>query len=213
MTRPLPCLSEKAGKSPTSSLSLDLVLFQDIILNMSIDGPNTFESRTEQMAQAVSPIEDLQQSFRYSAYDWSLRYVRRTQLIEHCVDKILEHIFDLDIEFPERKEQEIRRTIEELLINSSSACFETHDAFITLECTIGREGLVIKVSDPGPGFDYTAELENRRTNPNGLTDDKVLYHVGDNDYPGGSAMYCLLHFTQDFQHNEVGNEVVVKFDL
>ena len=176
-----------------------------------------FKEKYEQMIQEIEPVEDLIKYFRYSAYGWLNDRIRNGKhsidVVDACFNEVLEALFDLDIEFSERQEQEIRVTIEELLLNSSTAAEERDDKFVSCEYVIGRKGVVIKVKDEGQGFDYKSELTKGKKNEQGLTDEKVLYGRLDSSYPGGTAMYCLINFANDFQYNQQGNGVVLKFEL
>ncbi len=128
-------------------------------------------------------------------------------------DPVLEKLFEKEFKFSEGKEDKMRVTSEELLSNSFSACKEKDDLFVEYIVYFGTGGIAIHIKDEGPGFDFETEIRKRENNLNGLTDDLVLYGRGNWDYPGGTAIYCLLNFVQDFQYNEKGNEVVVRFDL
>lgn len=148
--------------------------------------------------------EGTQQDYDMSAYDWS--FYGNTE-----IKKILQKIFDQEIEFSEENEAEIVTTLEELILNSSSACNEDESLKIQLTAYFGKKGLVIHLRDEGPGFDCRKALEVSRQNTKRLTREQVLYHRNETNYPGGSGMFCLLNFSQNFQFNEKGNQIIVEF--
>lgn len=135
----------------------------------------------------------------------------RTEL-DKIWKKISNKIFEQNIEFSESREEEVETTLQELLLNSFSACGEKENLKVNFTIYLGKEGLVIHISDDGPGFDYEKKLEIAKLNPNGLTRDKILNHRHDDDFPGGAGMFCLLNFTQDFQFNKKGNKLIAKFN-
>ena len=151
-------------------------------------------------------------SYKYSAEYWNSRLGSKLQQ-RKIFDPIFQRIFDKDFDFPERREKEIEVTLEELLMNSYSACDELPELFVELISYFGKEGIVIHVRDEGPGFKPNEKITWRRANLDQLTDEMVLYDRGSENYPGGTAMYCLLKFANDFMYSETGNQVVVRFDL
>jgi len=148
--------------------------------------------------------DDKKEDYDMSAYEWSRSCNKK-------IDEILRKIFDQEIEFTEENEAEIVTTLEELILNSFSACNEEEKLRIHLTAYFGKIGLVIHLSDDGPGFDHIETLDVSRQNTKRLTKEQVLYCRHENNYPGGSGMFCLLNFSQNFQFNKRGNQIIVEF--
>ncbi|MBI1935013.1 ATP-binding protein [Candidatus Woesearchaeota archaeon] len=142
--------------------------------------------------------------FIHNAKHWSIYDTSK------YFDPVLQKLFDKGFGFTERREQEIRRTSEEVLLNCYSACEERTDLFVEYIVYFGRRGIAIHVKDEGPGFNHAQKLRETRQKKDQPTDEILLY--GD-DLPGNSGLLCLLRYTNEFHHNKKGNEVIMKFDL
>ena len=131
-------------------------------------------------------------------------------------DSILEGLFARGFVFSEQREQEIHRTIWELLVNSRSACHESPRKFVHLDTYVGERGFVSHVADDGRGFNSEKVIEERRKQLHLYDRARVVAKAqgrGEGVDEGGVGMYSLLTFANDFQHSTKGNEVAVRFDL
>ncbi|MBI4144244.1 ATP-binding protein [Candidatus Woesearchaeota archaeon] len=165
-----------------------------------------FQERLEEMLEKTGHAEDGREIFRLrdTAYKWS------TYPVKKCFDPVLEKLFRKGFEFSERREQEMRITCDEILLNSYVACEEREDLFVEYIVYFGTKGIVVHVKDEGEGFDHKQKLTDTREKPNQPTDDTLLYVI---DVPGNTGLLCLLRFTNDFEYNKKGNEVIMRFDL
>ena len=119
-------------------------------------------------------------------------------------------IYVKGFKFPERRKDEIDITLLELVSNSSThACEESENQYIEYTVYFGTKGIVAQIKDDGPGFNHKAELRKRQQSTNQPSDEVLL---GD-EPPSGSGLLCLLRYTNDFQYNDKGNEVAVRFEL
>lgn len=105
------------------------------------------------------------------------------------------------------QKRKIEITTTELLLNSAWEGGDSEDLPVLFRIATSTRGLVLRVTDQLGGYDYHQALDRARENPNNLTDTQVLCERGVSEYPGGSGLYCLLHFTDAFVHNEEGNDV------
>lgn len=130
------------------------------------------------------------------------------------MDPVIERLFDEGFIFSERREQEIRVTSMELILNSfDHGCKNRGDLFVEFKTYFGEKGILIQVIDDGPGFNHRREIQKRKKTQDKLTPEIVLSFEENNDYPGGSGIYCLLEFADDFQYNKKGNGIMARFDL
>lgn len=144
--------------------------------------------------------------FVLSAEDWKYES-------DKIFKQILGKIFQSGAELAEEREDEIRTTFEELILNSFIACNERADLKISLTTYFGANGIVVHIIDEGPGFDHLKVVEKSKLNQLGLTREKVLYPNSKEDLPGGTGIFCLLNFSQNFQFNQKGNELAVQFNF
>lgn len=169
-----------------------------------VDIPDDPDLELNRLSDLLSEIGNADISFdvRMSAYEWCDHYTQE-------IAEILKKIHDRGIEIDLVRKDEITTTLEELILNSIFACDEGKDLAIHVRLYLGQIGIVLHIADEGEGFDHAVTLERSRLNPGKLTRDKVLYNRDEPSYPGGTGMFCLLNFSQNFQFNPKGNELVV----
>ena len=148
----------------------------------------------------------------YSAKEWRVKLWSIEE--RKILDSIMQKLFDKDIIFSEEKQSEIELTINELLINSISACKEKSDALIDLDVHYSNNGLLIHVRDNGPGFNHREMIRKRRESSKymGIKRFREIVITSDK-YKGGTGLYCLIHYAGNFQFNDRGNEVTARFEL
>jgi len=168
-----------------------------------------FEERVKEMLTVVGHENGRHEIlvFEKSAYNWY------HDNANHYLNPLVEKLFENGFELSERREQEIRHTSDEMVVNSYRACGCSEDLRTVFQAYFGDRGIMVRLDDNGEGFDHEAEVRKARGNPNGLDDERVLYRSSDEGYPGGSGMYCLLNFADDFQYSEKGNSVAFRLDL
>ena len=111
--------------------------------------------------------------------------------VEEVTDRAMEWILENDFEFSEEREMEIKITIEELLLNGGSATGENSGKDIYIEFYFGKKGIVVRIKDQGPGFDYKKALQDaKKSDRQALTREKVLYERDSKDYPGGTGTFA-----------------------
>ena len=166
----------------------------------------TFQQRLEGMLNKIKyDRENI--NFRNTAKYWGT-----PKNDDKYVDKILDKLFEKDFEFSERREQEIKVTIEEMLLNSySKGCHERNDLYVECIVYLGEKGIVMHVKDDGPGFDHKKKIRESKAKKDKLTDDVLLYSTEDS--LGGTGIQCLLRYPDAFQYNKEGNQVAIRFDL
>ena len=97
-------------------------------------------------------------------------------------------------------------------MNSGIALGEEEECDVYIEYYFGKKGILIRIKDEGPGYDYKEEAEKKERRSK-LTRDVVLHGKHPEDGAGGTGIYCLQNFADDFVHNESGTEVIVQFSL
>jgi len=105
--------------------------------------------------------------------------------------------------------KKVEQLSNELILNSRNAVNSSPDYFIDYMVYLGQKGLVVRVGDEGPGFDHSEEVLRRKS----LLRKISISTYFDPDYEplGGTGVYTLLKFANDFAYNDVGNEVIAKF--
>src|SRR5438046_2078369 len=104
--------------------------------------------------------------------------------IEEVTDQVMEWILENDFEFSEEREMEMKITIDELLFNSGSAVEEKDGKDIYIEFYFGKKGIVVRIKDQGPGFDYKKVLQDaKKSDRQVLTREQVLYERHSESYP------------------------------
>lgn len=116
----------------------------------------------------------------------------------------------------DRRIDEITLTIRELVMNSAwdEEC-KLDNLPVTAFLFPGKKGILFRVTDQCSGFDHKSEVKKARENKAGLSKAQVLDsdQTAEDDYPGGTGMFCLVNFAQAFVHNELGNDVAVRFEV
>lgn len=171
--------------------------------------PYTFEKMLKSIGTVQKVVPD-----RHSAKDWISPVARSPRFYTDAhFERVLKFLIENEYDFPERREQEVRVTMEETVSNSSFACYERRDMDVELTTHIGESGLVMHIQDCGPGFDHKKKIEERRRTLLKYPDELFLYGRSRNDFPGGAGLSCLLRFPDEYHFNQKGNELAMLFKL
>jgi len=170
-----------------------------------------FDERLEEILGSIGyggSEEDIVRE-EHTAYRWS-----ESTTQNGCFDRILERMYDKDYTISEKRDREIRMVICELVLNSSAhGCKERDDLSVGYTVYFGNQGICAHITDEGGGFDHQNVLEKLRQHPDKRTDEELLKMEVDECVKGGFGIASLMRFGDDFQYNEKGNEVIVKFNL
>ncbi len=167
-----------------------------------------FKNQLEDMLIKIGYVHGEVFEETHSAYYWEIL------LSDLVFDPVIKKILEKDFDFPEEDEDRLRLTLQETISNSYvRGCRSSKELDVAYKVFFGEKGIVFTVVDDSQGFDHQAKLEKARANHNGLTDERVLDPDKGKEYPGGTGMYCLLHFADEFCYNEKGNALAVRFDL
>ncbi|MBI4151979.1 ATP-binding protein [Candidatus Woesearchaeota archaeon] len=139
-----------------------------------------------------------------SAREWSNTSPRA------YLDPLIHALYDQKFVISSQKEQELRVTIREIILNSITACDEREDLSVEYTAYIGTRGLAVYIHDDGPGFDHLQKVSETREKKVQPDDETLLYSA---DVPGNTGLLCLLRYTSEFQYGPKGNEIVMSFKI
>ena len=181
---------------------------ETIITNKTFPGRVEFQQRLEEMLEGIK-FTTHKLSIRATAYDWEFDDILSEYFQEVKKYIFLYSLFGWQSSLGEFGTKKIELTSDELLLNARVATDSSSEHYIEYTAYFGRRGIVIHVKDDGPGFEHELAVQERKP----LAREVSIREFFDPKYtlPGGTGVYCLLKFTNDFAFNEQGNEVIARF--